>query len=211
MFSGLVERTGTLIEVVQPGGTAPCRFWIEVGVGFDAADGDSIAVNGCCLTVVGRRNHQYAFDVTSETMACTSFGRHGAQGSTVNLERALKVGDRLGGHLVSGHVDGTGRVQLIESASTGWVLRIHLEKSMSRFVISKGSICIDGVSLTVNAVVDQIDPADQTPGTVVEVMIIPATLRITNLSQRKVGDYINIELDMMAKFAARQVEVQTIT
>ena len=200
MFTGLVEKTGTLVEVVQPNGTAPFRFWIDVGPDFEAADGDSIAVNGCCLTVAGRRNHQFAFDVTSETMACTSFGRHGAQGSTVNLERALKIGDRIGGHLVSGHVDGKGRVLLLEKNSTGWILRIHLDNPMGRFVISKGSICIDGVSLTVNAVKDEAD------GTTVELMLIPATLQITNLSQRKSGDHVNIEVDMIAKFAARQTE-----
>lgn len=203
MFTGLVERTGTLVEVVQPSGVAPYRFWIDVGPDFEAADGDSIAVNGCCLTVVGRRNHQFAFDVTSETMACTSFGRHGAQGSTFNLERALKVGDRLGGHLVSGHVDGKGRVLLMEKNNLGWVFQIHLEKPMGRFVISKGSICIDGVSLTVNSVRDQAD------GTTVEVMLIPATLQVTNLSERKAGDHVNIELDMIAKFSARQVETST--
>ena len=203
MFTGLIERTGTLIEVVQASGSAPARFWIDVGAGFDAADGDSIAVNGCCLTIVERKDSRYAFDVSSETIACTSFGRHGAQGSTVNLERALRVGDRLGGHLVSGHVDGTGRVLAMEPSSTGWLFRVHLEKPMARFVISKGSICVDGVSLTVNAV------KDDASGTVVEMMIIPATLRITNLSQRKSGDYVNIELDMIAKFAARQSEYQS--
>lgn len=200
MFTGLVERTGTLIEVVQASGAAPARFWIDVGSGFDAADGDSIAVNGCCLTVVERKSTRYAFDVSSETISCTSFGRHGAQGGMVNLERALKVGDRLGGHLVSGHVDGTGRVLAMESASTGWLFRVLLPKPMGRFVISKGSICVDGVSLTVNSVKDQPD------GTAVEMMIIPATLRITNLSQRKSGDLVNVELDMIAKFAARQSE-----
>ncbi len=203
MFTGLIERTGTLIEVVQASGSAPARFWIDVGAGFEAADGDSIAVNGCCLTVVERKNSRYAFDVSSETIACTSFGRHGAQGATVNLERALRVGDRLGGHLVSGHVDGTGRVLAMEPAATGWLFRVHLEKPMARFVISKGSICVDGVSLTVNSVKDDAN------GTEVEMMIIPATLRITNLSQRKSGDYVNIELDMIAKFAARQSEYQS--
>jgi riboflavin synthase len=202
MFTGLVERTGTLMEVVQASGSAPARFWIDTGTGFDAADGDSISVNGCCLTVVERKNTRYAFDVSSETIACTSFGRHGAQGSVVNLERALRLGDRLGGHLVSGHVDGTGRVMAMEPSSTGWLFRVHLERSMSRFVISKGSICVDGVSLTVNSVEDVAD------GTIVEMMIIPATLRITNLSHRKSGDHVNIELDMIAKFAARQTEIR---
>lgn len=198
MFTGLVERTGKVVEVTSTTATAPTRFWIDVGSGYDARHGDSIAVNGCCLTVVEMRGSHYAFDVSRETLACTAFGKDFGGGSVVNLERALKVGDRLGGHLVSGHVDGTATVELLEQEVGGWLFRVRLLPAMARFVIDKGSVCIDGVSLTINRV------KDDAGVTTIEMMLIPATVEMTNLSLRKSGDSINIELDMMAKFAARQ-------
>ncbi|MEY4630662.1 MAG: hypothetical protein RIQ81_782 [Pseudomonadota bacterium] len=206
MFTGLIERTGTVFAVNPAAGGAPARLWVEVGEGFPAAHGDSIAVNGCCLTVVAQRDNQYAFDVSSETLACTTFGVMLStaifNGSKINLERALRAGDRLGGHLVSGHVDGTAKVLALDSNATGWLFRIEISRSMARLVIPKGSICVDGVSLTVNAI------KDFAAHSVVEMMLIPTTLQLTNLAARNPGDLVNVELDMMAKFAARQQETR---
>lgn len=198
MFTGLVERTGRVVEIIPGSDESPVRFLIDVGAGFDAKHGDSIAVNGCCLTVVEQRGDCYAFDVSRETLACTSFGAQFGAGVVVNLERALRIGDRLGGHLVSGHVDGTATVESLTADASGWLFRVRLPRTMSRFVIDKGSICIDGVSLTINKVIDDAD------GSLIELMLIPATVELTNLSFRKPDELINIELDMMAKFAARQ-------
>jgi riboflavin synthase len=201
MFTGLIERKGSVVEAAHANAAAPARLWVDPGEGFEAGHGDSIAVNGCCLTVAAQRGNQFAFDVSSETLECTTFGvalASGAwPGTHVNLERALRLGDRLGGHLVSGHIDGTGTVLGLDAIATGWRFCVLVEKPMGRFIIPKGSVCIDGTSLTVNSVKDQPD------GTVIEMMLIPATLQITNLSKRAAGDQVNIELDMMAKFAAR--------
>jgi riboflavin synthase len=201
MFTGLIERKGVVVGASDASLSRPARLWVDVGEGFHAAQGDSVAVNGCCLTVAAQRRNQFAFDVSSETLDCTTFGVALLSGSwpgtNVNLERAMKLGDRLGGHLVSGHVDGTATVLSLEQLSSGWRFCVLVEKPMGRFIIPKGSVCIDGTSLTVNSVIDEEN------GTVIEMMLIPATLEITNLAQRVAGDQVNIELDMMAKFAAR--------
>ena len=156
MFTGIIERTGRVVSLTAPE-SATCdlmaaitQLIIDPGKGFETNLGDSVAVNGCCLTVTSNKMQLLAFDVSAETMRRTTM-RGLREGSDVNLERALKLGDRLGGHMVSGHVDGVGTVERIQKLPDGWDLTMALPRELGRYVIAKGSICLDGVSLTVNA------------------------------------------------------------
>jgi riboflavin synthase len=196
MFTGIVQAVGRIVEVLD--GPAAVRLRIDAGSlpVDDVAPGDSIAVNGCCLTVVdiGRQSPpQLAFDVSTETLACTA-GLD--QPGVVNLEKALRLADRLGGHLMTGHVDGVGRVAVHEPVageSGGRRLVVDLPAALSRFVATKGSIAVNGVSLTVNA-------AD---GTRFEVNLIPHTLAATTLGALAAGDRVNVEVDLVARYVAR--------
>lgn len=192
MFSGLVAATGRVVAVEPIGGDL--RLQVDaaaLGVA-DIALGDSIANQGVCLTVVSIEGDVLAYDVSAETLACTTLGNWRV-GSLVNLEKSLRYGDRVGGHLVSGHVDGIGRVESIEADARATRWRFALPPGLARFVASKGSIAVDGVSLTVNAV-----GAD-----FFEVALIPHTQTVTAFAETRVGDSVNLEVDLLARYLER--------
>lgn len=196
MFTGLVEEAGTVTAVTRTAGGG-IRLVVESAVVVaDARPGDSIAVNGCCLTVVGRRGRGarrgLEFDLLEETWRRTSFAQL-QPGSPVNLERSLRVGDRLGGHFVTGHVDGTGRITRWERAGPDHVLDIEAPSALLPLLAEKGSVAVDGISLTVAAVAAK----------TFRVWIIPHTHAVTNLHARKVGERVNLEADLIAKHVAR--------
>jgi riboflavin synthase len=197
MFTGIVTALGTVREIVPTGGGQDMRLVIAAPWGdMDTVDiGASIACSGCCLTVIERGADWFAVQVSAETLAHTKLGRWTA-GSRVNLERSLKLGDELGGHIVSGHVDGLGEAVSAtpENESTRW--RFRVPRDLARFIARKGSVAIDGVSLTVNDV-------DQDS---FGVNIIPHTASVTSFGGLKPGDAVNIEIDMLARYVARLAE-----
>jgi riboflavin synthase len=191
VFTGLIEGKGRLTGRRPSGGGAI----LDISPPFAAVElavGDSVAVAGACLTVTGYKDTIFQSDVSAETMSRTTLGRL-APGAAVNIERALKLGDRLGGHLVSGHVDAVGRVAGRREEGTSIRFRFSLPAESSRYVVEKGSIAVDGVSLTVNAV-----GRDW-----FEVNVIPHTARMTTLLELSVGDEINVECDLIAKYVER--------
>ena len=195
MFTGLIEGVGRLAAREMRGGDA--RLRIEVGTlpwgkGADVRMGESISVNGTCLTVVAFDDSGFEADASNETLALTTLGDLEV-GRALNLERAMRPTDRLGGHLVSGHVDGVGSVVHAwdDGRAQRWVFAAPA--SLRRYIAAKGSICVDGVSLTVNAV----DDAG------FEVALVPHTLAHTAFSQTRPGDPINLEVDMLARYVER--------
>ena len=191
MFTGIVEELGEVVEVVDLGDSARLTVRGPL-VTSDAGPGDSIAVNGVCLTVVDTASGVFTADVMRETLARTSLGTLEV-GSPVNLERPVTLSARLGGHLVQGHVDGTG--ELLERVpGHHWeILRIELPPELARYVVSKGSIAVDGVSLTVV----EVGPESFT------VSLIPTTLDLTTLGSKQPGDPVNLEVDVVAKYVER--------
>jgi riboflavin synthase len=194
MFTGIVEELGTVESLdLLDGDAARLRIRGPV-VTADARDGDSIAVNGCCLTVTGTDGETFTADVMRETLQRTSLG--GAEkGSRVNLERAVAAHARLGGHIVQGHVDGTGTLRSRERTEHWDVVTIEAPAQILRYVAEKGSIAVDGVSLTVVSV-------DDAAGTFV-VSLIPTTLERTVLGTNEPGDRVNLEVDVIAKYVER--------
>jgi riboflavin synthase len=201
MFTGIVEEYGTLVRLER--GRESARL-IAHGplVTSDARSGDSIAVNGVCLTVTDLGEGTFTADVMAETLACTTLGGL-AGGAGLNLERALAAGGRLGGHLVSGHVDGTGEVLAREAGEAWELVTIGIPETLSRYVVPKGSLAVDGVSLTVAGV------QDAAAGCRVTVSLIPETLHRTTLGRRAVGERVNLEVDMLAKYVERLVTPMT--
>ncbi|MCV7357960.1 riboflavin synthase [Mycolicibacterium fluoranthenivorans] len=199
MFTGIVEELGEIIDIDNL--TDSARLVIKGPVvTSDAGHGDSIAVNGVCLTVVEvRPDGAFTADVMAETLNRSSLGAIGV-GSHVNLERAAAVNSRLGGHIVQGHVDGTGRV-ISRSPSEHWeVVRIALPSELSRYVVEKGSITVDGISLTVSGLGTG---ASEATGDWFEVSLIPTTLALTTLGRAAVGTPVNLEVDVIAKYVER--------
>jgi len=193
MFTGLVETKGKLARRTRQG--QGFRLSVEASLtGYVL--GESISVNGACLTVVSFDARGFEADVSLETNQKTTLGKLDV-GSAVNLERALKVGDRLGGHLVSGHVDAVATVADISPAGEAKRFRISYPKELARFIAAKGSVALDGVSLTVNAV----------SGDEFEVMLIPHTLSVTTLGEFAPGSALNLEVDTLARYAVRYLEV----
>ena len=193
MFTGIVEDLGTLRDVRR--GAESARLRIETA--FDLARvriGDSIAVDGCCLTVVATGGRLFDVEAAAETLGVTTLGERLA-GDRVHLERALALGDRLGGHLVSGHVDGVGRVVDRAPVDTALQLTFEAPPNVIRYVITKGSICVDGTSLTVNTV----------EGSRFSVLLIPHTLVATHLAGKQVGARVNLEADLIGKYVERLV------
>ena len=187
MFTGIVEELGTVAALEQLQDAVRLTVQGPVVTG-DAKHGDSISVNGVCLTVVSNDGGSFAADVMAETLRRSSL--RGAQpGTRVNLERAVRLQDRLGGHLVQGHVDGTAPLLAVTPDEHWTVVRLGLPADLARYVVEKGSITVDGVSLTVSAVADDW----------FEVSLIPTTLGLTTLGTRAVGDLVNLEVDVMAK------------
>jgi riboflavin synthase len=196
MFTGIVEELGRL-EAVEPLDGAVRLSVHGPLVTSDARHGASIAVNGVCLTVVEHDAGSFHADVMAETLARTTLGALGP-GDPVNLERALPVDGRLGGHIVQGHVDGVGTVLAVRPAEHWTVCRIAVPHALARYVVEKGSIAVDGVSLTVSAAA----PIDDTRPWF-EVSLIPTTLSLTTLGARSVGDQVNLEVDILAKHLER--------
>ena len=187
MFTGIVEELGRVVAWEELPEAA--RLTVEGPlVTSDARPGDSIAVNGVCLTVVERADGRFVADVMRESLRRSSLGAL-AVGSPVNLERAVRVQDRLGGHVVQGHVDGTGELLELRPDRHWTVVRVSLPSGLGRYVVEKGSITVDGVSLTVTAVQDD----------AFEVSLIPATLAATTLGSKRPGDPVNLEVDVLAK------------
>ena len=191
MFTGLVESAGTVASLspTPSGGTTlACRSPLYAGCKV----GDSIAHNGCCLTVASVDGERATFDLLAETLRLTNLGDL-RPGDPVNLERSLLPTTRLGGHFVTGHVDATGTVRLLEPRGADFLLRVEAPADFLRLVVPKGCLAIDGMSLTVA----ETGPAH------LDVWIIPHTLQVTNLGRRKAGDRVNLESDLLAKYTAR--------
>lgn len=206
MFTGIVEELGRVVRLETNEDCA--RLTVEAPtVTQDASLGDSISVNGCCLTVAAMHGSTFTADLMAETLTRTTLGSQ-APGDPVNLERALRATDRLGGHIVQGHVDATAEV-LDRSHGEHWdLLRVGLPQEIARYVAIKGSVALDGVSLTVVDVEDaQHDAPDASPtpgaGASLSVGLIPETLRRTTLGRRRPGERVNLEVDVMAKYAER--------
>ena len=191
MFTGIVEEIGEIVEVAPSADAARLRIAGPL-VLSDARPGDSIAVNGVCLTVVDPAEGVFGVDVMGETLRRSSLA-DAAPGTRVNLERALAAGARLGGHIMQGHVDGTGTVAAREDNDDWTTVRFDVGGDLTRYVVEKGSIAVDGVSLTVTAVDD----------TGFSVGLIPTTLRGTTLGERAVGATVNLEVDVIAKYVER--------
>lgn len=197
MFTGIVSALGTVRAITPIGDGRDMRLVIATPWPDTAsiAIGASIACSGCCLTAVAVGPDWFAADASAETLACTTLGRWRV-GSRVNLERSLRLGDELGGHIVSGHVDGVGEALSAapENASTRW--RFRVPAPLARFIAVKGSVAVDGVSLTVNAV----------DGDTFGVNVIPHTAQVTSFGSLAPGDAVNIEIDMLARYVARLAE-----
>jgi riboflavin synthase len=192
MFTGIITEIGSVRAATRAG----TSMALELACGYSPLElGESIAVNGACLTVAKIVPGGFIADVSAETLACTTLGELG-RGARVNLERALALGDRLGGHIVSGHVDGMGKVlaRVPKTDAEHWTLEAPPE--VLRFLAVKGSVTVDGVSLTINAV---------GPSTF-EVMLVPFTLAHTTLGQKSVGTAVNLEVDLLARYVARLLE-----
>jgi riboflavin synthase len=200
MFTGIVEDLGTVVDLTAREDAA--RLTVRTGVGVDDVPvGGSVAVNGCCLTVVERGADWFTADVMAETLRRTSIGT-AVPGSRVNIERALRADARLAGHVVQGHVDGTG-VLRSRHRSTHWdVVGVEVERPLLRYLAPKGSIAVDGVSLTV------VDVDDATA--IFTVSLIPETLARTTLGRLGVGDGVNLEVDVIAKYVERMLGASAV-
>ncbi|HLR98910.1 riboflavin synthase [Mycolicibacillus parakoreensis] len=203
MFTGIIEELG---EVLAREDRADSARLVIAGprVSGDAGDGDSIAVNGVCLTVVEVGDGRFSADVMAETLRRSGLGALQV-GSRVNLERAVAVGARLGGHIVQGHVDGTGRIVARTPAEHWEVVRVAVPGALARYVVEKGSITVDGISLTVSAL--GADPA----GSWFEVSLIPTTRERTTLGTSAVGAPVNLEVDVLAKYVERLLTARAST
>ncbi len=197
MFTGIVQALGKVSARVQRGGG--CRMRIDCAElqPHRWQEGDSVAVAGCCLTVLDLDESGFSADLSAETLARTSLGGL-AEGDPVNLEPALAAGDRLGGHLVTGHVDGLAEVVSIQPAGDSRIFRFRVPAELARFVAEKGSVTLDGVSLTVNTVEN-----DQ-----FEVNLIPHTLKVTTLGRLEAGSVVNLEVDLVARYLDRLVAMR---
>jgi riboflavin synthase len=201
MFTGIIQAVGRITTVTPLGGDAAgVRLRVDAGT-LDCADiaiGDSVAVSGACLTVVVRSNAQLEFDVSAESLRCTvGLARPGP----VNLEKALRFGDRLGGHLVAGHVDGVGTVKQFYPVGESYAIEVEAPTELARYIAVKGSITVDGASLTVN----------QVHGARFAVNLIPHTLAVTTLGALQAGQLVNIEVDLLARYLERLMNGRELT
>jgi riboflavin synthase len=193
MFTGIITDIGTVRAITKSGDT---RFEITTAYDLSTVDmGASIACNGCCLTVIEKGRDWFAIQASAETLSKTTLGNW-TEGTRINLERALRIGDELGGHIVSGHVDGLGEIVSITPEGDSKRFRFRVPNELARFIAPKGSVAIDGTSLTVNEV----------EGNVFGVNIIPHTQEVTTWGGMKPGQSVNIEIDMLARYVARLTE-----
>jgi riboflavin synthase len=198
VFTGLVEDLGTIAQItpVQGGGA---RLTVRTRLPREGLEeGDSVAVDGACLTVVRWEDSTFAADVSAETLRRTTLGERKA-GDPVNLERPLALGERVGGHLVLGHVDGVGRIRAREPVGEAVQMTVELPRELLPLTVEKGSIALDGISLTVNGFVG---------AEAISLTLIPETLRATTWGRKREGDRINVEADILAKHVARLLEAQ---
>ncbi len=196
MFSGIIAAIGRISELTpRNDGTPTVRLTVDAaGLSLDdVAVGDSIACNGVCLTVVDREAQRFCVDVSPETLSCT-VGLDAP--GTINLEKALRLADRLGGHLVSGHVDGVGRVLRFDPVGDNRLLEIEAPQALAKYIARKGSITVDGVSLTTNAV----------SGARFSINLIPHTLEATTLGRLQAGNRVNLEIDLIARYVERMLD-----
>lgn len=194
MFTGIVEETGHVVAFTQ--GAAAWRLQIAASAALVGANlGDSIAVNGCCLTVAAIAAKEVSFDVLEETRRLTNFSAL-APGALVNLERSLRFDGKVGGHFVTGHIDGLGVVEVLEQRGNDYYLRVRGPARSGRLVIHKGSIAIDGISLTVAEV----------EGDSLAVWLIPTTMTVTNLRARRAGESVNLEFDLLGKYVEKLLQ-----
>lgn len=200
MFTGIIAAVGKITAISPLGGDAAGHRLIVHAGGLPLADvalGDSITLNGACMTVVSKTDIEFAVDVSRESLNCTAgldtIGE-------VNLEKAVTLSERLGGHLVSGHVDGLGTVQKFEPVGESWLLVIDAPRELAKFIAVKGSIVINGVSLTVNSVVDYANAC------AFSVNLIPHTVQATTLKHLKLGTKVNLEIDLIARYVERMLD-----
>ncbi len=191
MFTGIIESFGTIKRIESQGEGKILHIGCDLDVS-QSKIGDSIAVNGACLTAVSIEKNAFKVDMAPETVEKTTF-KHLTSGSRVNIERALKLSDRIDGHLVSGHIDGTGIISSITRKSNAVIIKIDVPQKIAADMIEKGSIAIEGISLTVNKCSDKD----------FEVSIIPHTADITTIGLKKIGDEVNLETDMIGKYVKR--------
>ena len=193
MFTGIVEETGVVVSFTE--GAESWRLVIRADlVVDDLGIGDSLACNGCCLTLIEKNGQELTFDLLDETVRLTSLAGL-KPGSLINLERSLAANGRFGGHVVSGHVDATGEILDFEPRGKNHYLRVSAPEAFRQYLVYKGSIAIDGMSLTVAEVHDDS----------LAVWLIPHTLEVTNLKERAAGDRVNLEFDLLAKYVERQM------
>ena len=195
MFTGLIQAVGRVSAIDRQESSAKLEI-TSPEISSQISQGDSVSVNGTCLTVVSFTKESFEVDVMVQTLNLTSTGQLKA-GSPVNLELATRSSDRLGGHIVQGHVDGVGKVVALSADSQWTRMDISVPSDLMKYVVAQGSICIEGVSLTVGELNDK---ADQ-----VSVWLIPETLDKTNLSEKTIGDLLNIEVDVLAKYVERLI------
>jgi riboflavin synthase len=196
MFTGIIEELGQVLQVEKRGEDA--RIVIEARtVTTDSGEGDSISVNGVCLTALDVRPGSFAADVSKETLMRSTLGSLSA-GAPVNLERAVTPATRLGGHIVQGHVDARGTFLGSESHGESWTFRIAYPKEIARYLVFKGSVAVEGISLTIANLTDDY----------FEIAVIPKTWEVTNFSQLKPGDGVNLEVDVIAKYVERLLSVR---
>lgn len=199
MFTGIIEEQGTVKDMTE----SPENFELTIyskGINTDMAIGDSISINGICLTVTNFSTDSFSVDFMPETLNKTSL-KYLEVGDEVNLERALKADSRIGGHIVSGHIDGVGEILKIEADQNATWYQIKPQKELLKYIIYKGSIAVDGISLTIASVDEE----------TFSVSIIPHTQAVTNLSDKKVGDIINLEADVLGKHVEKLLQVKENT
>jgi riboflavin synthase len=194
MFTGIIEAAGVVTGIERTEAHARLSVALPDEVVEDVTIGDSIAINGVCLTVVDRKDKTVAFDAVFETMRKTALG-HLAEGDTVNIERPMPANGRFDGHIVQGHVDATGSIASIRQIDNSFMIYIDVPRDLMRYIVPKGSVAVDGISLTV------VDAADRT----FSVSIIPHTWEVTNLNAKRAGDPVNIETDVIGKYVERLV------
>lgn len=191
MFTGIIEGLGTIRDIRSS--ARETRLAVEADFAMEGTlIGDSVAVNGVCLTVVHMEGGRFAADISPETLARTTF-RKTRVGERVNLERALRFSDRLDGHLVAGHVDGTGRIAGLRKEANAWIVDVTAAPELLRYMIEKGSVAVDGISLTINRL-----EADR-----FQVSVIPHTATVTTIGSKKLGDEVHIETDLIGKYVER--------
>ena len=198
MFTGIITHIGSVRHVSQNGDRV-----IEILCPFDTEDlniGASVSCSGACMTVIEKGPNWFRFSVSNESLSKTNLGTW-IEGTNVNLERALRIGDEIGGHIVSGHVDGVGHLEDIRPAGTSTQMNFDAPPSLCRFIANKGSITVDGISLTVNTVTDSS----------FAINVIPHTWSSTTLNEKKLGDPVNLEIDILARYIARLQEFELHT